>query len=330
MYFTEIPDNIRVVVDDAGKPWYCLKDVCAALETKRVYISLIPKKVDIISLPVEKGSQVCVMCVSYEGLTAVVEHICDKEPENRKAFSFLEDLPEACRELEKDNPSSLMRPYYGRYNKVFAQLSEQAERAVIGTIIAHPEFFDFDTLGRHYGATLFQIGGYQYLYDLISEMYDSFHVVNAPMLKAYLASKQTNREFVPVMEETIDALASQSVEYKSSLFTIIGFLLVNKAFMDFSRGFGDVYEALNESLDANELLDLIAKGEDTVRQVSRFLLPFKNYIRTTDKLSEEEKKEILYEGQLYNSYTWVVENVLDTGKDPKSLAIAAWPKRAEY
>lgn len=329
MYFTIISGNIRVVVDDAGKPWYCLKDVCAALETRRVYISLIPKKADLMSMPVEEGNPVCVKCVSYDGLVAVVEHVCDKEPENNTARSFQQFLPEHCREVEKDNPSFVMRPFYGHYNEVFAQMAEQAERAVIGTLIAHPEYYDFESLGRLYGKTLFQTGGYQYLYDRISEMYDAFHVVNAPMLKAFLASKQAKGEYIPVMEDAVDALASQSVTRSPNLYLFISFLLVNKAFMDFSCGFGDVYEALDETMGVSELLGLIDKGSEKIRDVRCFLMPFEQYIRTTDKLTDEEKQEVFL-GDLYDSYIWSVENVLDTGKDVKSMNLPSWPKRACY
>lgn len=274
--YEDVP--IRVVTSDRGKTWYCLSDICAYLHFNRPYLFHIPKVEDVAGLPKKENSNVFIKYVTSRGVKAIIAHLRDNDPNNAFVDMFEQEFFCECAQFEPHLTSEVSNPWakpmIEDYQNRFGDLLSKAEKIVLGTLLVHPEFFDFNTLHTIYGNKIFHVQGYQAIYNEIMQMYVLCKTVNVDLYKGFLHSSRAIHGDDKVAEHNINQIIDFATESKAEFYRCYGLLIVNEAFISFAGNFSDFCYLLSTGTGVWGMLRYIDKGRDVIAATGAYIMPF--------------------------------------------------------
>lgn len=276
--------SIRVITSDRGKAWYCLSDICAALHFSRPYLFHIPKVEDVAGLPKKENSNVFIKYVTSRGVKAIIAHLRDNDPNNAFVDSFEYFFFQECTRYEPIPQSALAnawaKPVIEDYQKRFGGLLDNAEKVVLGTLLVHPEFYDFNTLHMIYGHKVFHVQGYQEMYNEIIRMYLWCKTVNADLYKGYIKSSHAVHGDDSVAEHKIDQIIACATEDKAEFYRCYGLLVVNEAFIDFANSFNKFCQNISSETGVGGMLRYMDEGREAIAVTGSYIMPFVRYVES--------------------------------------------------
>lgn len=281
---------IRVITSDRGKAWYCLSDICASLHFSRPYLYHIPKVEDVAGLPKKENSNVFIKYVTSRGVKAIIAHLRNNDPTNPYVDGFELVFFQECAQFEPLLTSEVSnhwaKPVVEDYQDRFGDLLNNAERVVLGTLLVHPEFFDFNTLHAIYGHKLFHDKGYQTIYNEIMKMYIWCNTINVELYKEYIRSSHSIHGDDTLAEHKIDQIIASAVDKKAEFLRNYGLLVVNEAFIDFASRFNEFCALLSTQTGVSGMFKYIEEGHEVIAVTSAYIMPFVRHVESV--LNEDE------------------------------------------
>lgn len=282
---------LKVILEQDGKVWFCLSDLCNALSCPyAVQLAFSLKKEDVAMLPVAPDSGRKMNFVTFEGTARVFELLRDKGyGANRieKSEAWVEEIFVALGGT-KEKPEEVVNV---SFNEVFSAMSHKAEMAVLGTILVHPEFYPFSTLGNIYGQRIFLCEFHKKIHRCIAELNYYLDMVSPELFLEFARTKGVLSEVGG--EEYIMKLKTCAVHDKESFFKSYSLLVSNLAYgmyqvcenyllacLDSATGVSGVFEALNHA-------------EENLTSINKEILRYEHVINALRELTQEQKAAIL-------------------------------------
>ena len=288
--------SLKVEPDMNGRTWFCLKDVTTMAGFTCMYIRNIPKVNDVIEIPVKEGAPQKLWYASPEGLGAVLTFIKDKDPENEKLdeiwrFAMMIRTRVGKHGIDYTSYSNWVEPVRKQFDDKFLNEIKDIERSVIGTMMLHPEFFDFKHLGHLYDSTLFRSRSLGIVYARMMELYDYFGTVNKVLLIENLRSSGAFSE--NDLEETVSNLVSCSCDNEIDLYKKFGFLVVNNALNLFLHCYDTMALSLEFQDGVSAIFALVESAMHCSGATMSSVQPFEHFVLSSAKFTPKQKSEIL-------------------------------------
>lgn len=288
----ELGSMTVILGNDQEKEWYCLTDLCKIVGQPAWYsflsFAVNPDEV-FLQRPARGGH--CQKFISYAGIRTLLSLIRYKGV-NHSVIGMLEEwVVEIHAELTGNAAKTGDVVSQPLFNEVFGALACNAEKVVLGTILVHPEFFSFHSLGRSYGKHVFTSDVNRSLFGYIQELFGTLNAVSPSLLVEYLRTRGLLDKTGG--EEYVFGLGGYAAADVTTFLRTYGLLICNLAYGMMCEGHERLMKDIDSACGVYGIFSAIEMEDDVLVLVTKMLLSFEHYVTRSEALSAEQKAAVL-------------------------------------